>query len=85
MNHSLVEEVLEIEFFVSISPIKKGKSPRPNDLTMEFFLCFYDLLKEDLLKVVRESQRIGKFLGSFNSTFITLIPKKQYGVTFRDY
>jgi hypothetical protein len=85
MNHSLVEEVLEIEFFVSISPIKKGKSPRPNDLTMEFFLGFYDLLKEDLLKVVRGVPKDWKYLGSFNSNFISLIPKKQYGASFQDY
>jgi hypothetical protein len=35
--------------------------------------------------VVRESQRSRKVLGSFNSTFITLIHKKQYGVNVGDY
>jgi hypothetical protein len=48
-------------------------------------LKFYDLLKVDILKVVRESQRFGKVLGSLNSTFISLIPKKHDGVSFKDF
>ena len=36
---------------------------------MELFLGFYNLLKEDILKVVRESQRPGEFMDIINSTF----------------
>jgi hypothetical protein len=65
--------------------MQKWKSPQTDRLMVEFFLGFYDMLKEDILKVVRESQRSGKVLGTFNSMFITLIPKKQDGVSFGDY
>jgi hypothetical protein len=85
MNRSMVEEVSEPKLHATLSSMQKGKRPRPDGLTVEFFLGFYDLLKEDLLKVVREFQRTRKVLGSFNSTFITLILKKQDGVTFGDY
>jgi hypothetical protein len=44
---------------------------------VEFFLGFYDLIKEDLLKVIQESQQSGKIIGSFNNTFLKLIPKKK--------
>jgi hypothetical protein len=56
--------------------MQKGKSLSPDGLTMEFFIGFYDLLKEDILKVSRQSQRARKVLRSFNSTFISLTPKK---------
>jgi len=42
---------------------------------VEFFIGFYDMLKEELLRVVNDTRRSGKVLASFNSTFISLIPK----------
>ena len=65
--------------------LQKGKIPGLDGFTLDFFLGFYDLLKTDILKVVRESQRTGKVLGAMNATFITLIPKKQRGETFEDF
>ena len=61
---------------------QKGESPGPDGLTIEFFQGFFDLVKEDLLKVVQESQRAGKVLGALNSTFLALIPKKQNPSSF---
>ena len=85
MQQYLIEEVTEEELNKIISTFQKGKSPGPHGFTLEFFLGFYDLIKDDILKVVRESQREGKVLGSMNATFITLIPKKQNGKTFEDF
>jgi hypothetical protein len=65
--------------------MQKGKSLGPYGLTIQFLLGFYDLIKEDLLLVVRESQRLGKMLGVMNSTFLTLILNKQDGVSFDNY
>jgi len=76
MNCSLSYMVLEPEVMVALSLMQKGKILRPDGFTVEFFLGFYDLLKENLLKVFRESQQSGKMLGSFNSKFISLILKK---------
>ena len=64
---------------------QKGKSPGPNGFTIDFYLGFYDLMKNDILEVVRESQESRKFLGSINSTFLSLIPKKQKLQTFEDF
>ena len=64
---------------------QKGKSPGPNGLIIEFFQGFYDLVKEDLLKAVQESQRVGKVLGDLNSTFLALIPKKQNPYSFEEF
>ena len=51
---------------------------------MEFYLGFYEHIKDDLLKVVLESQKSVKFLGAINSTFIMLIPNKQKNNSFDD-
>lgn len=75
MNSALTKDVNESELEYILKSLQKGKIPSPNGLTIELFLGFYDLLKEDLLLVVKESQRSGKVLGSLNSTFISLIPK----------
>jgi hypothetical protein len=50
-----------------------------------FFKFFYELIKNDLLLTVRESQRMGKVIGTFNSTFLFIIPKSQDGTTFGDF
>ena len=34
----------------------------PNSFTIDFFVGLYDHIKEELLKVVRESKRMGKML-----------------------
>jgi hypothetical protein len=52
---------------------------------VEFFLGFYDLLKEDLLKVVKESQASGRIFGPLNKTFLAFIPKKSKPVSFDDF
>jgi hypothetical protein len=85
MNRSLSKEVSKSKVHDALFSMQKGKSPGPDGLTTEFYINFYELIKEDLLKMVRESQRSEKMLGSFNSTFIALIPKKQDGKSFGDY
>lgn len=52
---------------------------------MEFYLGFYDLLKEDLLMGAHESSPFGKVIGAFKSIFITLIPTKQDAISFQDF
>ena len=85
MNKFLKEEVTEEALEKIIYSFQKGKSPRPDGFTIEFFQGFFDLVKEDLLKAVQESQRVGKVLGALNSTFLALIPKKQNPSSFEEF
>jgi hypothetical protein len=57
--------------------MQNGKCPSPDGFTVELHKAFYDLVKNDLLLVVRESQREGRFYGPLNSTFSCLISKKR--------
>jgi hypothetical protein len=63
MNLSLEEEVTESELRVALFSMKNGKIPGPDGVTMEFYKAFYDHLKNDLLLVVRESQKEGRIHG----------------------
>ena len=76
MKQYLLEEVTEEDLDKIVHSFLNCKSPRPDVFTLDLFLGFYHMLKGDILKVVRESQRTGKVLGEMNATFITLIPKK---------
>ena len=76
MRKYLVKEISEEEVMTVLHSFQKGKSRSPDGFTLDLFLGFYDLLKDDILKVVRESQGSRKFLGEMNATFIALIPKK---------
>ena len=47
-----MEEVIKEEHRKIISTFQKGKSPGPDGFTLDFFLGFYNLIKEDILEVV---------------------------------
>jgi hypothetical protein len=85
MNLSLEEEVSEPELKETLFSMSNGKIPGPDRVTVEFFKAFYDLLKEDLLLMIRESQKEGRVHGPLNTTFLCLIPKKQCPSSFEDY
>ena len=73
------------ELLQTLQRFQKDKSPGPDGFTMDFSKSFYEFLKEDLLVVVKESQRIGRVHGALNSTFLCLIPKKKDVVSFDDF
>jgi len=52
---------------------------------MEFDKKNYDLIKKDLLLMVRESHRFGQIHGVLNYNFICLIPKYPKAESFGDY
>ena len=56
INLSLEEEVSKPELKAIFFSMRNGKSPSPNKVIVEFFKSFYDILKEDLLLMIRESQ-----------------------------
>ena len=44
---------------------------------VELFVGFLELLKDGLIKVIKEIKSIGKVSISLKSTFLALIPKKR--------
>jgi hypothetical protein len=62
-----------------------SKSLGPNGWTMEVYLGFYELMEEDILRVVEESKFVAKVIGSLNLTFVALIPMKNNPKVSEDY
>lgn len=63
----------------------KDKSLRPDGWTVELFLHFFDLMGNDLLEVVEESQLSKTGCGGLNTTFISLISKCDIPGIFDEY
>ena len=69
----------------ALRTFKRDKIPSPNGWSVEFFLCFFDLVGGDLLNAVEYSRKEGKVISSLNSTFFTLILKNKRPQTFANY
>eukprot|EP00253_Pinus_taeda_P006367 PITA_06367 len=82
---SLISPVTVEELEGVLKWFKKDKSPGRDGWTIEFFLAFFDVLGQDLLRVVEESRTTGSIYHAINSTFIALIPKSDSLASFDDY
>ena len=63
----------------------KDKELGPDGFTAGFCQGCWDVTKADLLKVFEEFYRNGKIGVNINSTFITIVPKKDRLVRVKDY
>ena len=81
-NSELMKPVLlqDLKHILSIS--KNDNSPGPDGIPVEVYRCLFDVLGEDLLRVIELSRISGKIPVVFNSTFIALIPKIEHPLTF---
>lgn len=52
---------------------------------MELYLGFFDLIRDELLKIAEESRQLGRIHDPFNSTFIALIPKVDESKSFEEF
>jgi hypothetical protein len=77
--------VNEKELKLILTHFKKEKSPGPYGWMLEFYLHFFDLLKDDLLALVEDVRISGRMAGSLNSTFLALIPKLNNPQNFGDF
>jgi len=53
--------------------------------SMACFQKCWEVMKEDILKVFKEFHSRGKFEKIFNSTFVSLVPKKASVVDIKDF
>lgn len=81
----LNREVILGELKATLKWFKRDKSPSPDGWSVESYLAFFDILGQDLLKVIEECRMIGRMHGAINSTFIALIPKSGNPSTFNDF
>ena len=72
MNDIMMEKVPKAEILTTLLWMKRGKSLGLKQIIVEYYLGLYNVIKDALIKIIWESQTSGKFLGSLNSTFISL-------------
>ena len=84
-NDSLLKEVTMFELLATLQSFQRDKIQGPNGWPIEFYLGFYDIIGNDLLKVVEESHKEGYIHPPLISTFIALIPKKDSLEKFEDF
>jgi len=77
MNEALLSPIQLLELEKVVFNMEKGKAPGLDGFPIEFFQELWEIIKFDLLEVVQESHRNKQMLKSLNSTFLTLIPKKE--------
>ena len=85
MNEEITKEISEEEVNHLLHSFQKGESTGLDGFTLEFYLGFYDCIKEDILKLVKESQKSRKVLGMINSKKNSLIPKNKKYDSFNDF
>eukprot|EP00253_Pinus_taeda_P031123 PITA_31123 len=84
-SEALFDPVTPRELESTLKWFKREKSPGLDGWTIEFYITFYDLLSNDLLRVVEECKVSGSLYNAVNSTFIALIPKSDSPSSFDDY
>ena len=84
-NEDLMKEVTLQEILSILSLSKNDKIPGSDGIPVEVYRSLFDVLGEDLLRVVEDSRKLGKIPAVFNTTFIALIPKIDQPKMFDDF
>jgi hypothetical protein len=66
--------------FEAISQMEHNKAPGPDGFPAEFYKCFWELIKADLMAMFMQLQRDELPLYKLNFGVITLLPKKENAV-----
>lgn len=81
-NRNLTASISLQEIKTGLDLMDADKAPRPDGFTMRFYKAYWSTIKDDLLKMVRKSQKCNKIDGNTNSTFLALIPKEKGALNF---
>lgn len=78
-------EVTMGELEATLKWFKRDKSPGPDGCSIEFYLAFFEVIRNDLLKVIEKCRKSGRMHGAINTTFIALIPKSDNPSSYNDF
>jgi hypothetical protein len=68
-----------------VNALNNDKASSHDGIFMSFFQACWDVLKDDLMKVLHNCHARGKFERSLNSTFIAFILKKLGDIDIKDF
>jgi hypothetical protein len=81
-NRALMEEISKEEMKEVLHSFQKDKISGLDGWTVELFIGIYELIREDILRVVGETRIEGHMNSPFKATFIALIPKLDDPISF---
>jgi hypothetical protein len=73
------------EIWEVVRNFKGDKATCSDGFTMAFFQKCWEVLKDDIIAVLKEFHNSGKFEKSLNATFVSLIPKEAGVVEIKDF
>jgi len=82
---ALLEEISEEELKEVLFNFQKDKIPGSDGWTVEFLQGLFDIIGDDLLKVVEDSRVSERIPTCFNSTFIAPIPKTENPISMDEH
>ena len=83
MNQFLEATFTKQEVKTTLFAMEPGKTLGPDGFTTRFLQVCWQIVENDLLKLVLKSQDCQKIGGSTNSAFLALIPKEKGANAFR--
>jgi hypothetical protein len=75
-NNQLVKDITEEEIAKAVWSLDPDKAPGPDGFPIRFYRSFWDIIKQDLKKMLNYTLHKQKIGGATNSTFLALIPKE---------
>ena len=84
-NDILISAFTESEVRDAVFQMEHNKAPGPDGFPAEFYQVFWDIIKEDLLRLFADLHREALDLYSLNFGIITLIPKIQNATKIQQY
>jgi len=84
-NDSLFQPITKEELLGVMNAFKKDKCPGLDGWTIEFFIHFFDIIKQDLLRMVEATRISGNIHQITSSTQIALIQKRVEADSFQDF
>lgn len=85
INESIYQPIFEKELYGILKAFSKDKCPGPDGWTIEFFIHFFDIIKNDLIQMIEDSRISRRIHPLISSTLIALIPKKRDADSFLDF
>jgi len=84
-NNFLTAPITMNEVKDALSIMKPDNAPGPDGFTTRFFSSCWSIIKFDLLKMIRYSQKVNNLGGNTKSSFLALIPKEKGANTFNRF
>ncbi|KAJ9557765.1 hypothetical protein OSB04_012379, partial [Centaurea solstitialis] len=84
-NSMLVAPFSEEEIKCAVWDCGSEKVPGPDGFSFKFYKHCWEIIKGDVISLVRQFEKDGKFSEGCNSLFISLFPKKNDALSLRDY